>query len=94
MQKGIKTHFRDSHPKLKRGKMTRPQKCKRGLRLSSSLESGSILIQNDPTAEMQKGIKTFRREFNSKPRASHDPTAEMQKGIKTFLALSIEPPLF
>ena len=40
--------------------------------------------RHDPTAEMQKGIKT-NQEWDRFPlrQIENDPTAEMQKGIKT-----------
>ena len=43
-------------------------------------------ISYDPTAEMQKGIKTYKllKFFYFKSRL-YDPTAEMQKGIKTMV---------
>ncbi len=43
--------------------MTRPQKCKRGLRLPEALCQKSLQKPYDPTAEMQKGIKTLYAYF-------------------------------
>ena len=82
MQKGIKTNtgWALMCPFLS---MTRPQKCKRGLRQPPYL----FLLQQwelyDPTAEMQKGIKTLTESY-FKNWDFYDPTAEMQKGIKTL----------
>ena len=81
MQKGIKT-IQDLDPEIYRIYMTRPQKCKRGLRpLLRTLQLGPLQI-NDPTAEMQKGIKTHGVDQINRA-LRDDPTAEMQKGIKT-----------
>ena len=65
--------------------MTRPQKCKRGLRQTANAVVFSTYINYDPTAEMQKGIKTdvIMVSEGDLILYSHDPTAEMQKGIKT-----------
>ena len=38
--------------------MTRPQKCKRGLRRYGKISCRFVHFRDDPTAEMQKGIKT------------------------------------
>ncbi len=59
MQKGIKTRCELSH--LGQGGpyvMTRPQKCKRGLRPHFECYTCVSYSYDDPTAEMQKGIKT------------------------------------
>ena len=61
--------------------MTRPQKCKRGLR-HYGFHPIRIHRYYDPTAEMQKGIKTKPQPLFLRL-LYYDPTAEMQKGIKT-----------
>ena len=64
--------------------MTRPQKCKRGLRPLLPVRFSYPSEEYDPTAEMQKGIKTYLNRFIPIILNSYDPTAEMQKGIKTI----------
>ena len=72
--------------------MTRPQKCKRGLRQGYP-EPHQILLQKyDPTAEMQKGIKTSPKYIHPQPVFRNDPTAEMQKGIKTKMDFAFHEP--
>ncbi len=55
MQKGIKTRKDKRELPCHLSSMTRPQKCKRGLRHSKNLSTAENLPTDDPTAEMQKG---------------------------------------
>ncbi len=59
--------------------MTRPQKCKRGLK-PSQIGPYLTLKSHDPTAEMQKGIETEEALPYGMTPPRDDPTAEMQKG--------------
>ena len=68
--------------------MTRPQKCKRGLRPTNVIMVSEGYL-NDPTAEMQKGIKTIYKTVLNEATQKYDPTAEMQKGIKTIFIISM-----
>ena len=86
MQKGIKTLEVAVAVTLLLMTMTRPQKCKRGLRLLATIFHYSA-VAHDPTAEMQKGIKTVAPRNGLAGIAAYDPTAEMQKGIKTHYFL-------
>ena len=67
----------------------------KGIKTVFYIWSVTLIYIHDPTAEMQKGIKTFPRDIiNNAVAKIYDPTAEMQKGIKTSIAfLEEEEPL-
>ena len=58
----------------------------KGIKTLSAKRIFTRLSLDDPTAEMQKGIKTYFLKYSLRV-PSYDPTAEMQKGIKTQLLL-------
>ena len=62
--------------------MTRPQKCKRGLRLTCFFQV-SPYDENDPTAEMQKGIKTIKTQFISNSSTMTRPQ-KCKRGLRPF----------
>ena len=65
----------------------------KGIKTPSVSQRSSSNFPDDPTAEMQKGIKTYKNlGYSQFFLYRHDPTAEMQKGIKTlFLQEGVFP---
>ena len=90
MHKGIETAICSSLFREELfSEMTRPQKCTRGLKLSSKtclvLLCWLLSRVYDPTAEMHKGIETSHLILRKRLSFSlYDPTAEMHKGIETI----------
>ena len=65
-------------------RMTRPQKCKRGLRLFTRTEPREQLLFYDPTAEMQKGIKT-QRHYRRPPGGGMTRPQKCKRGLRHYI---------